>query len=118
MSDYHDGKVECTPTALRIQGYYFPWGAKTIPYASIKNLSRYDMSTTRGKWRIWGTGTFRYWANLDSDRPKKLVAFVVDDGKKVKPFVTPDDPDAFETSLREHANLGPSPGSMGPAPFI
>jgi hypothetical protein len=118
MSDYNDGKVECTSSALRIHGYYFPWGSKTIPYTSIKNLSRYDMSAARGKWRIWGTGTFRYWANLDSGRPKKLAAFVVDDGKKVKPFVTPDDPDTFETAVREQAHLGPSPGSLGPAPFI
>ena len=118
MSDYNDGKLECAQSALRIHGYYFPWGSKTIPYASIKKLSRYDMSATRGKWRIWGTGTFKYWANLDTGRPKKLVAFIVDDGKKVKPFVTPDDPDAFELALREHAHLGPSTGSGGPAPFI
>jgi hypothetical protein len=118
VSDYNDGKLECTPSALRIHGYYFPWGSKTIPYEAIKNLSRYDMSATRGKWRIWGTGTFKYWANLDSGRPKKLVAFIVDDGKKVKPFVTPDDPDTFETAVREHAHLGPSTGSNGPAPLI
>jgi hypothetical protein len=36
----------------------------------------------------------------------------------VKPFVTPDDPDAFETAVREHAHLGPSTGSNGPAPLI
>jgi hypothetical protein len=24
-----------------------------------------------GKWRIWGTGNPRYWANLDTKRPKK-----------------------------------------------
>ncbi len=118
MSDYNDGKLQCTDRALRIHGYYFPWGSKSVPYESIRNLSRYDMSTLRGQWRIWGTANFKYWANLDSGRPKKKVAFVVDDGKRVKPLVTPDDPDAFEAALRGHVRLGPSTGSDGPAPFI
>jgi hypothetical protein len=118
MTDYNDGKLACTDSGLRIHGYYFPWGSKTIPYASIKNLSRHDMSTLRGQWRIWGTANFKYWANYDSGRPKKLVAFIVDDGKKVKPFVTPDDPDAFELALRDHAHLGPSTGSSGESPFL
>jgi len=118
VSEYHDDKVECTPSELRIRGYYFPFGTKKIPYESIKGLRRYDMTGLRGQWRIWGTGTFKYWANLDTKRPKKKVAFIVDDGKSVKPFVTPDDPDRFENALRENAHLGPSDGSAGPAPLI
>jgi hypothetical protein len=118
VSDYNDGKLECTPSALRIHGYYFPFGSKTIPYTSIRALSRYEMSTLRGQWRIWGTGTFKYWANLDTARPKKQIAFVIDNGKSVKPFVTPDNPDAFELTIRERAHLGPTGGSEGPAPFV
>jgi hypothetical protein len=118
MTEYHDDKLECTASELRIRGYYFPGGTKSISYEKIKGLRRYDMTGLRGQWRIWGTGSFKYWANLDPGRPKKKVAFVVDDGRSVKPFVTPDDPDAFETALRENAHLGPSTGSEGPAPYI
>jgi hypothetical protein len=76
------------------------------------------MSTLRGQWRIWGTGTFKYWANLDTARPMKQIAFIVDNGESVKPFVTPDDPDTFEAAIRERVHLGPSNGSEGPAPFV
>ena len=75
------------------------------------------MSALRGKLRIWGTGNFKIWANLDTKRPHKKVAFIIDNGKSVKPFVTPDDPDAFEAVVRERAGLGPSTGESTPAPF-
>jgi hypothetical protein len=116
--DYNDGKIECGPTTLRIRGYYFPYGTKDIPYASIKGLSRFEMSALRGKLRIWGTGNFKYWANLDTGRPSKTIGFIVDNGKSVKPFITPDNPDAFETTLRERANLGPSSGTLTTPPLI
>ncbi|MDA8379918.1 MAG: hypothetical protein M0020_03675 [Actinomycetota bacterium] len=41
-----------------------------------------------------------YWANFDPRRPRKTVAFLVDARKAVKPFVTPDDPAAFESAPR------------------
>jgi hypothetical protein len=116
--DYNDGKIECTPTTLRIHGYYFPYGTKDVPYTSVKGLRRFEMSTLRGKGRIWGTGNFKYWANLDVRRPQKSVGFIVDVGKKVQPFITPDNPDAFESVLRERAGLGPSSGSSTGAPLI
>ena len=43
--------------------------------------------------------------------------FIVDVGKSVKPFVSPDDPDAFEVVLRERAGLRPESQS-GPAPLL
>ncbi len=115
--DYNDGKIECTPTALRIHGYYFPYGTKEIPYSAIKGLRRFEMSALRGKGRVWGTGNFKYWANLDIGRPKKSVGFIVDNEKSPKPFITPDDPDSFELVLRARAGLGPD-SSSDQAPLI
>lgn len=106
--DYNDGKIECSPTTLRIRGYYFPYGTKDIDYASIKGIRRFQMSALRGKGRIWGTGNFKYWANLDIRRPNKQFGFTLDVGASVQPFITPDDPDAFEAALRAHTGLGPS----------
>jgi hypothetical protein len=115
--DYDDGVITCNADGIEIRRYYFPAGSKHVPYGAIKGLQRVEMSALKGKLRIWGTGNFSIWANLDMKRPQKQVAFIIDNGKKVKPFVTPDDPDAFETVVRERAGLGPSTGAST-APFI
>lgn len=88
-----------------MRGYYFPWGTKHIPYASIRSLDRFDMTALRGKGRIWGSGDFRHWANLDPGRPKKSVGFFLDVGARVIPFLTPEDPDRFEQVVRGGASL-------------
>jgi len=116
--DYNDGRIELDGRGLHIHGYYFPWGSKVIPYGSIKGVQRVALTNLRGKWRIWGTGNLGYWANLDSTRPKKRIGFVIDAGQSVRPFVTPEDPDTFETELRARAGLGPSDGTATPSPFL
>lgn len=120
MTDiYHDGRIVCGSDELRIHFYYFPFGTKTVPYAQIEGLQRVEITSLfSGKWRLWGTGNPRYWANLDAKRPKKKAGFVVDFGRKVSPIVTPDDPDAFESVLREHANLGAGNVREMKGPFI
>jgi hypothetical protein len=106
MSDYHDPRIECTDDALLIHGYYFPWGTKRIPYTSIRSLDRFTLSLRNGKGRIWGSGDFKHWANFDAGRPKKDVGFRLDVGGRVIPWVTPDDPDAFEQAVRRHLPPG------------
>jgi hypothetical protein len=115
---YRDSKIECTPTSVRIHSYYFPFGTKDVPYSALKGIRRVALSATRGKLRIWGTGNFRYWLNLDLARPGKKFGFILDNGKAVKPFVTPDDPDAFEAAIRGHAGLGPSSENTDPSPLV
>ncbi|MGH2864990.1 MAG: hypothetical protein ACRDJX_07035 [Solirubrobacteraceae bacterium] len=62
------------------------------------------MGALTGRGRIWGTANPRYWANLDPARPRKRVGFVLDLGRPVRPFLTPDDPDAFEAALSSHSD--------------
>src|ERR1700722_3421914 len=116
--DYDDGIIACGAEGIEIRHYYFPVGTKRVTYGQIEGLERLDMSPLKGKLRIWGTGNFKIWANLDTKRPRKEVAFIIDNGKSVKPFVTPDDPDAFEAVIRERAGLGPSTGESSPSPFL
>ncbi len=116
-ADYDDGIIKCDALGVEIRRYYFPAGTKRVKYQEIKGLARVDMSALRGKLRIWGTGNFKIWANLDTQRPRKEVAFIIDNGKSVKPFVTPNAPDAFEAVVRERAGLGPSTGEPSPSPF-
>ncbi|MGD0321070.1 MAG: hypothetical protein ABSC00_05610 [Acidimicrobiales bacterium] len=92
----------------RIRGYYFPWGTKRIPCSSIRSFRLVDVGPLTGKGRIWGTANPHYWANLDPRRPKKEIGLILDLGRFVRPFITPDDPDAVEAAIRAHSKLGPA----------
>ena len=102
-----------------VRGYYVPWGTKHIPYGAIRGMERVDLSAARGRARIWGTANPAYWASLDPGRPRKRRALVLDLGRRVRPFLTPDDPDAFEAVVRERSGLGPAPdGDVPRGPLI
>jgi hypothetical protein len=119
LDTYDDGTIVCGPDRLEIRSYYFPVGTKSVPYAQIKGLQRIEITgIMSGKWRIWGTGNPRYWANLDTRRPSKTAGFVVDLGCRVSPIVTPDEPDVFESVLRERAHLGADNPRQMKGPFI
>ncbi len=115
---YKDRWIECTDEGIRIRGYYFPWGTKHIPYRKIRSARRVGMTALRGKLRLWGTSNPRYWASLDPRRGSKKEALVLDVGRYVHPFITPDDVDAVESAIREHAPLGPSSGEAQSGPLI
>jgi hypothetical protein len=100
---YRDSWIKCTPDAIEIRGYYFPWGTKRIRYDSIESVRRMTMDRFRGKGRIWGTAHPRYWASLDPHRPAKDTALIIETGHLVRPFITPDDADAVEAVIREHS---------------
>jgi hypothetical protein len=102
---YEDRWITCTADAIEIRGYYFPWGAKRIPYDAVRSLRRVAIGALNGKLRIWGTANPRYWANLDPARPAKHLALILDVGTSVQPFITPDDPDAVERIIRDRAQL-------------
>lgn len=116
--EYDDGRVACATDGLRLRWYYFPWGTKHIPYDRIRGVRRVDIGAFTGRARIWGTANPRYWANLDPARPKKKVGLIVDTGRRVTPFITPDYPDRVEAELRERAHLDPGTGASGRAPII
>jgi hypothetical protein len=98
---YDDGNIACDEADLIVRRYY-PWGSKTIPYASIRSVTRRPLSPVRGKWRLFGSGDFRHWWNFDARRPRKSLALDLDVGGHVHPTITPDDPDAVDRILTEH----------------
>ena len=50
-----------------------------------------------------GSGDFIHWYNLDSSRPEKTVQFVIQvPGGRVRPVITPNDPDRVQTELTAH----------------
>ena len=116
VDSYRDSGVICGSDDLEIRRYYL-WGSKKFAYRVIVEVQRVSLSTLKGRARIWGTANPAYWANWDTKRPSKKEGLVIDLGKRVKPFVTPDDPDRVESIIRERAELGPA-GPTIPAPFL
>jgi len=118
-AEYADRWIRCDPTGIAVRGYYLPWGTKHIPYAAVRSLERVDLSAARGRGRIWGTANPAYWANFDPQRPHKSTGLILDLGRRVKPFLTPDDPVAFEAVVRRRSGLGPAPDCRaGRAPLV
>jgi hypothetical protein len=90
---YDDGRIGCDDDGVII-GWYYLWGRKKIRYSAIHAVDKRPLRYIRGRWRLWGSGDFTYWYNLDGDRPNKSVEVVLDIGKRVRPVITPRDPDA------------------------
>jgi len=108
---YRDRWIECTPSQVIIRGYYFPFGlAKVIAYTKILEVERFALTLRTGRWRIWGTTSPRYWAHLDPNRPAKAAGLVLHLKGFVRPWITPDDPDAVEEIINR---LRRSPGTAG-----
>lgn len=115
---YRDRWIVCGPDRIEVRGYYFPWGTKRIPYASIKDVRRVKIGVLAGMGRIWGTANPRYWAHLDPKRPSKDEALILDVGRRVSPFLTPDDTDAAESAIRRLAGLAPPGAGAERGPLI
>jgi hypothetical protein len=99
---YQDRWIRCTQDAVHIRGYYFPWGGKTVPYSAIRSVRRVEIGPLTGQGRIWGTANPTVWANLDPGRFGKSEGLLLDVGRRVRPFITPDDPAAVEAAILEH----------------
>jgi len=99
--DYDDGRISCTASGLVIRMYY-PWGSKKIAYGRIRSVRHRAMGTMSGQLRIWGSGDFKHWFNLDASRTKKTQALEIDLGRRVVPVITPDDIDRVVEVLRSH----------------
>jgi hypothetical protein len=96
---YQDPVISIRDGELVIRRYYFPTGSKRVRLAAITRVEEYAMTKATGRWRIWGSGDLVHWFNLDPGRRHKRQAFVVDLGRRARPVVTPDDPDAFRAAL-------------------
>jgi hypothetical protein len=104
--EYEDRWIRCTAEAIAIRGYYFPWGTKHIPYRSIRSIQRVSLGALTGRARLWGTANPGRWASFDPGRASKTVGFDLHLAGPVRPLITPDDPNAFETAVRGHVDPG------------
>src|SRR5690242_5122790 len=85
---YDDGKVACTGHGLVIRRYYFPGGAKRIPYSQIRQVRQVTMKSLGWRIKIWGSGDLIHRFNLDVHRWHKDVALIILLPGRVRPVVT------------------------------
>ncbi|MUL65527.1 hypothetical protein BOO86_13695 [Mycobacterium sp. CBMA 234] len=98
---YDDGNLTLDDDGLTIRRYYFPLGTeKRVPYVAIRGIDVRPLGAATGSWRLWGTGSPSHWFPLDMHRPKKDTLVVIDTGAKVKPCITPAEPQRFVETLR------------------
>lgn len=103
LQQYEDATVVCDDGGITIRRYY-PWGSKFLPYSKIIGISELKLrgGNRARKWRLWGTGDFVHWWSLDGHRPVKSIALVIDDGHRIRPTFTPDDPLLVERVVGRH----------------
>lgn len=100
MAQYDDGRVACTDHEITIRHYYLI-GPKSIRYSTIRQVRRVPLGSI-GKWRIHGSGDFIHWFNFDPQRPHKTTALVIYLDGKIRPVITPDEPDRVAAELAAH----------------
>ncbi len=100
---YDDGLVRVDRDGVTLRRYYFPSGrARHIPYARIRGVTARPMTWWTGKGRLWGTASTQFWLPLDLHRASKstLIVFEVEGQARLRPAVSPDDPDAVLAMVR------------------
>ena len=99
---YSDKRIEVGDTGVRMKWYYFPFGTKTVAFNAIDRVLEHDMGTGAGggRWRIWGSGDLKHWMPLDSARRRKTWMYIfILNGSRMRPCLTPDEPEAFKAAL-------------------
>ena len=109
---YEDSTLSLHDRGITIRGYYFPLAAaKRIPYNDVRQVEIRTMNWLTGKGRLWGTANPRYWLALDMRRLAKHTLLCFDLGRRVKPCVSPDDPDRVIELLRGRVPVGEAGGN-------
>jgi hypothetical protein len=98
---YEDAGLLLDENGITIRRYYFPMGGpKRIAYTDIQGVKSERMTGLSGKGRFWGASDPRYWFPLDFRRGSKPTLLILDVGARVKPCITPEDPDRVLELLR------------------
>jgi hypothetical protein len=74
---YDDALVEITERSLIIKNCYLPGLSKQIPVREIVSIQVLEPTLWSGKWRFWGTSTFKIWFAMDFNRAGRNAIFLV-----------------------------------------
>jgi hypothetical protein len=99
---YRDKFIVLDGDGVTILRYYFPLATpKRIAYSDIRRVLVEEMNWWTGKGRFWGAAIPNTWMPMDWGRMSKDKVIVLDVGTRVKPCVTPDDPDRVAALIKE-----------------
>jgi hypothetical protein len=100
MPGYDDGRVACTDQEIVIRHYYLI-GPKRIRYDQIRKVLEVPLRAM-GRLPIHGSGDLAHWFNFDPGRPHKTVALVLHLDARIRPVITPDDPQRVVEEFAAH----------------
>jgi hypothetical protein len=116
MAGYDDGRIALTDDEIILRRYSL-WRARRISYQAIREVRQVPLASL-GMVRLQGSGDFIHWFNYDPHRKRKDRALVLylladknkvsgfqapgDTDERVKPVITPDDPDSVIAELVAH----------------
>ncbi len=80
-----------------------PVGPKEDAVLSYSRREQAAARRVRGLWRMWASGDFAHWYNVDGNRSHKSVELELDVGGRVRPVIASDDPDAVAAIISEKA---------------
>jgi hypothetical protein len=116
VAGYDDSRVACMDDEIILRRYY-TWRDRHIKYQAIRQVREFRLSA-KGKKREHGSGDGVHWFNADPSRKHKDRALVLyifaptdkvsvlrtpgDTDERVKPVITPDDPDSVIAELAAH----------------
>ena len=102
---YRDRLLSIYEHGINLRMYYFPWGDRFVPFASIKYVDCLQPGRL-GCWRQWGTGDFRTWFPLDWSRPWRTMIFVIHlDGRWGRIGFTAENSELVHDILAEKVDL-------------
>ena len=103
---YSDRLVSLTDDALVLKRYYFPYGSRRVELDRVTRVRILRPSLMNGKWRLWGTGTFKIWFPLDLHRPERERVFVMElKGEWRQIGFTVENWEQFRDLLHEHESI-------------
>ena len=101
MPGYDDGRIACLDREVLIRKYSVLRRPRHVTYESIREARQVPLGLM-GRWRIHGSGDLLHWFNFDPGRPRKSRAIVLHLDSRIRPVLTPDDPDRVAEELRQH----------------
>ena len=105
---YQDKQIKVYREAIVISKYYFPLAtSKTILFEEISTVALVNSDGVTHRWGICGK-YLNNWFPLDNERKnKKRFIEITLKGKKIKPSITPDDPEkVFQLIWENHTAEG------------
>lgn len=105
-TSYGDHTVTIDGDGITIRAYTFPLARpKRLAFSDIESVA-IKPTTGWSRWRLWGSSNFRDWFPLDRSRTKAEHFVEFDVGGRVRPSITPREPETVAEIVRDALDRG------------